>query len=237
MHRRTQEPLLDALRGLAVFGVLLTHTRFVCDVPRILVPLVDAGARGVQLFYLVSALTLAASLECRSASESHPLRNYALRRAFRIMPMYYVAIGIYLAMAGPGISVGLPPSTVLWTNLTFVFGLHPVWINGLFPGAWSIAVEVSFYVLLPFLLPRVRTVNAAVWLTLIVVATSRLLTKLANHALPELLPNVDPAHLRAYTFLWLPAQAPLFALGLLVHRLRSASPNERPSPAALLAVR
>jgi acyltransferase-like protein len=78
---------IDVLRGYAVLGALFVHCSqyvgFDC--------FAAFGARGVQLFFVVSALTLMASWHSRADG----VTAFFLRRVFRIVPMYWLTILIY----------------------------------------------------------------------------------------------------------------------------------------------
>jgi peptidoglycan/LPS O-acetylase OafA/YrhL len=87
---------IDSLRGFAIIGVLIAHTGLYGNVayPSLLRNLaeIDVGPRGVQLFYVVSAFTLCVSFSKRRNIEKHPIRNFYVRRFFRIAPLFYLAI-------------------------------------------------------------------------------------------------------------------------------------------------
>lgn len=76
---------IDALRGLAVLGVIFTHSAVVV-VPSsaMLQWFATEGARGVQLFYIASALTLCLSWVARRPHEVSPIRNFFIRRFFEL---------------------------------------------------------------------------------------------------------------------------------------------------------
>src|SRR5688500_15882045 len=95
---------IDALRGLAILAVVMVHASQYgsFDVHPILARIISEGGRGVQLFFLVSAFTLFLSYKNRSPLESHPTRNFFIRRFFRIAPMYYLGIVYYLIQNGTG---------------------------------------------------------------------------------------------------------------------------------------
>jgi peptidoglycan/LPS O-acetylase OafA/YrhL len=69
----------DALRGIAVLGVVLVHTHqnFASYYP---IQGIRFGMYGVQLFYIVSAFSLVLSFMNRSGREVAPLRNYFVGR-------------------------------------------------------------------------------------------------------------------------------------------------------------
>ena len=92
---------IDALRGFAILGVLMVHSaQAVAPVHELLGQFMFSGVRGVQLFYIASAVTLCMSWRHRSALEAAPLRNFFLRRFFRIAPMFYIAIVFYACLYG-----------------------------------------------------------------------------------------------------------------------------------------
>src|SRR5947209_15395493 len=88
---------IDSLRGLAILGVLLVHAgQATAGLSSAMTKLTTAGQYGVQLFFVASAFTLFLSQDSRK-NESHPIRNFFIRRFFRIAPLFYVGIGFYLA--------------------------------------------------------------------------------------------------------------------------------------------
>lgn len=87
----------------AVLAVLVVHCAlFGTNTPDhpLFAALVQQGARGVQLFYVLSALTLFLSMGSRAAQERRPTLNFFLRRFFRIAPLFYCAMLYYLSVAG-----------------------------------------------------------------------------------------------------------------------------------------
>src|SRR5437870_5372237 len=85
-------PFIDVLRGIAILMVVVVHTSL--SVPALSPKIRNVaafGQMGVQLFFLVSAYTLARSLTLRS-DESSGLARYFIRRWFRIAPLYLCAI-------------------------------------------------------------------------------------------------------------------------------------------------
>lgn len=164
----TKRLYIDALRGWAILLVVLTHAAqgqfaidalgqaqphsVVLELPGWLHQICAAAGAGVDLFFVVSALSLTLSWRARGETS---WRDYLIRRFFRIAPMFYAGVALYLALYGWGPRLyapnGIGPGDVLLT-----LGLFHVWsmqaLNSVVPGDWSIGVEAMFYLILPPLL-------------------------------------------------------------------------------------
>ena len=179
---------VDALRGIAVLLVILTHTaQPITGLPGALDALAKYGQTGVQLFFVASAYTLCLSFARRS-QEPRPVASFYLRRLFRIAPLYIVGIATYCALhllrQGGGEAVLAPytPANVA-ANLFFVHGFVPAANNNIVPGGWSIGTEMAFYALFPLLFA------AAAWLAArgLGALVAALLAYLALHTLAQAL--------------------------------------------------
>jgi peptidoglycan/LPS O-acetylase OafA/YrhL len=187
---------IDALRGIAILGVVAVHCSQVAPVS---VPVFDMilkrGELGVQLFYVVSAVTLCLSFDSRR-QEKRRLLSFYLRRYFRIAPMFYLGVVCYGFVIGLPQSSWVPHGLTWWfllATLLFVSGFHPGTIHTVVPGGWSIAVEMTFYAILPFLASRVRTLASTVALFMISIAIFVLNVSLARRA--GLLGEMIPSHI------------------------------------------
>jgi peptidoglycan/LPS O-acetylase OafA/YrhL len=146
---------LDFLRGLAIVGVLAIHVSQAFPSGLRIVDFVfSSGWVGVNVFYFVSAMTMCLMWKQREA-ESHPTRKFYIRRCLRIAPLFWLAIPLYLALNGTGPSYdapnGIGPLQVTLTVL-FLHGFWPDSINSVVPGDWSIAAEMTFYLVFPFVI-------------------------------------------------------------------------------------
>jgi peptidoglycan/LPS O-acetylase OafA/YrhL len=216
---------IHALRGIAILGVVMVHcTQSVENLPEWLRIIAAQGRYGVQLFFVVSAVTLTLSLKSRSRSELRPLQNYFIRRWFRIAPLYYFGLLLYATidrMSPPEWPWHTYSAAAVTTNLLFVHGFFPSYINNVVPGGWSIAVEMSFYVLLP----------AILWFT---VSLSRTLLSIGfgivfSFAAAYLLERASQGSLHVgtseYFYVWLPSQIPVFLIGVAAYFLIKKSEN------------
>ncbi|HNP55090.1 MAG TPA: acyltransferase, partial [Ferruginibacter sp.] len=179
--------------------------------------IINAGKNGVQLFYVASAFTLMLSFSNRKNKEKYPNRNFFLRRFFRIAPMYYIGILYYLWQDGLGPrywlgdAAGVSAGNIL-SNFLFLHGFNPYWITSVVPGGWSIAVEMTFYAVFPWLASRIRNLNQAILLFVVSLLIRLLLERLL---MPH--PMSSPDLWYAYLFFYFPSQLPVFALGIVLY--------------------
>ena len=148
---------IDMVRGIAILGVITHHTAYLAgELPTWLMWLDNFSQMGVQLFFVASALTLCMSATHRAEPN---WTGFFVRRIFRIAPLYYAAILVYFfwhllkEFYKQGALV-LPDGYTLWavlSNLTFTHGFSPDHFNYVVPGGWSIAAEMTFYVLFPLI--------------------------------------------------------------------------------------
>src|SRR6266702_650901 len=146
---------LDFLRGLAIAGVMAIHVSqsFPSNIHAVDFTFV-CGWVGVNVFYFVSAMTMCLMWTQRT-SEANPTREFYIRRFLRIAPLFWLAIPLYLVVNGTGPSYNAPdgigPLQVILTA-TFLHGFWPDSINSVVPGDWSIAAEMTFYLIFPFVI-------------------------------------------------------------------------------------
>ena len=166
---------IDSIRGFAILGVVLVHSsQWVAPKSSILSQIASQGARGVQLFYIASALTLFLSMASRKEQqEENFILNFFIRRFFRIAPAFYLAIIAYTAYDGFSPRYWAPNGIEWWyvpLTVFFLNGWHPETITSVVPGGWSIAIEMTFYLFVPYLflkLDGIRKTLFAIFLSLI----------------------------------------------------------------------
>jgi peptidoglycan/LPS O-acetylase OafA/YrhL len=170
---------LDSLRGFAALAVVLVHSLLAIGPtrPTWVGTISWSGQRGVQLFYVVSAFTIFLSLDSRSANERYPVRNFFIRRFFRIAPAYYLAI-IANYLIHPGDPVTL--KDVAW-GFSFLHGWSPWTITRGAPGGWSIGVESMFYLIAPFLFVRITNLQRALAFSVGACAVCPVISFLLSH--------------------------------------------------------
>ncbi len=149
-------PTLDGWRAISIILVLLNHTRFDVSTPMLgsfLGRLSEYGAAGVNIFFAISGVLICGRLLQEEQDHgSISLRNFYVRRAFRILPPALLYL-LTIAILSPLLAV----TRLEWFSALFFFrnyvytnALPPThWFTGHF---WSLAVEEHFYLLLPGIL-------------------------------------------------------------------------------------
>jgi peptidoglycan/LPS O-acetylase OafA/YrhL len=158
-------PAIDGLRCIAVLWVVVFHmniyvlaksTAFAADdaAGSYVQKIADCGHYGVQLFFVISGLVLGLPFaeHYLKGRARVSLRAYFSRRIFRIEPPYVINLVILFVLLVVAKSESIATlSPHLGASLAY---LHNVvyrdssWINR---AAWSLEVEVQFYVLAPLL--------------------------------------------------------------------------------------
>ncbi|HUZ51218.1 MAG TPA: acyltransferase [Streptosporangiaceae bacterium] len=216
---------LDGIRGLAALFVVLNHIferawpGFPADHAPFWAAWMIYGRFAVVMFIALSGFSLGLG-PARSGWRFKSITTYAHRRAWRILPPYWAALGFSLVMtwyvlAQPGWALPNGKSVVVYGLLVqdaFSAGSP----NRAF---WSIAIEAQLYVLLPLLLLLVRRVSARAMVGLVaaIVVTIGLLgphVPLMNSALAKFTPDL----------------AVLFAVGLLAAGIVTAGEHTRSRP-------
>ncbi|TGU72284.1 acyltransferase [Geomonas terrae] len=153
---------IDGWRGIAILLVMMVHTSQYCGNQghgTFLLPwserFFNSGARGVQLFFILSAFTLFNSSYRRFKIDENPRRDFYLRRAFRILPMWLIVVAIYRHLGDKPFSVALLNAGFLFGFVRFDKGLELV------PGGWSLFVEETFYLMLPIIFGRLTSLRRA----------------------------------------------------------------------------
>jgi peptidoglycan/LPS O-acetylase OafA/YrhL len=143
--------LFDSLRAIAVLAVLTFHTCAIggaINRPVIGDAAAVLGSQGPILFFVISGFLLYRPyVAARAAHRDVPApTRYLRRRALRILPAYWLALTVLAIF--PAI-VGAFSGD--WWRYYFFLQLYSNDTMGRgIPVAWTLCVEVSFYLLLPF---------------------------------------------------------------------------------------
>jgi peptidoglycan/LPS O-acetylase OafA/YrhL len=178
---------LDGLRGTAILLVVVWHYFYFYPdpnhhpanfLPKIYVYFercIAIGWSGVDLFFVLSGFLIGGILLDVRTSHSY-FKTFYLRRFFRIIPVYYAWIGIYLllllvfvvarhpnSLGEPKLWYEIGAQFVFFQNLGIIHysGLGGAW----FVSTWSLAVEEQFYLVAPL---TVRWLSSRSFLRLLV---------------------------------------------------------------------
>lgn len=101
-HSASRIAELDGIRGIAILSVLIYHLFSYTMVRRTwtgaagsILRITDHGARGVDLFFVLSGFLITGIL-LDARSDPHYFRNFYARRALRILPLYYSVLLVLL---------------------------------------------------------------------------------------------------------------------------------------------
>jgi len=157
---------IDGIRGLAILLVLAWH--FIYCISSLTPGSVEAylfkaffyySWLGVDVFFVLSGFLLT-SILYKNKSSVHLLKTFWLRRALRILPLYWVILSAaFLATftkisdRGPGYQwlfgnlKSLETYTIFLQNITMTMQnqMSSAWLNV----TWSLAIEEQFYIFLP----------------------------------------------------------------------------------------
>ena len=147
-------PALDGVRAVAITLVLLGHVAFFL-VPSWYGHFMRDSFLGVDLFFVLSGFLITTLLLQRRGRESHPIRRFYVRRAFRLMPALLALLLVNLLVAAlfnqsignavRSIGVGVT-YTANWASL------NEIGVSKYVLHFWSLAVEGQFYLFWPLLL-------------------------------------------------------------------------------------
>ena len=183
--RRGFFPFVDVLRAAAVVMVLVYHLielfKWANFPTSGLLLGFRAGWVGVELFFVISGFVI--TLSCARNIEAYGARGYRSpfmgSRLARIVPLYALTSWCYIALVDPAWFAG--PRQLLWTNIllhaSFLHNLSPIYAGALNGPAWSIGVEMQFYVFMalvfawlptrrPVLLAALAVLAGVLWRTL-----------------------------------------------------------------------
>lgn len=179
-------PEVDGLRFLAIFSVVvIMHIPHYLDekfynnqlIPRgYWTNFMTAGGHGVDLFFVISGFILSMPFAKWRLNDGKKvsLKNYYLRRLTRLEPPYIIALVIFFIANVWVLHVYSFETLVphFFASATYLHGFIYHSFSWLLPVAWSLEVEVQFYILAPlfFLVFTIRSklVRRIIFLAVIV---------------------------------------------------------------------
>ncbi|MFE4572727.1 acyltransferase family protein [Paenibacillus chitinolyticus] len=160
MDRYVHIPELDGIRAIAVLMVFIYHAWGNSGIPKLnifgwdITFLLSWGHPGVNLFYVLSGFLLFIPFanyyyNANKCVIQPSLKKYFIRRALRILPVYYVFLVLNILLTNNVTILSTEGVKKLFINIFFLQGFFPEhMINGV---TWTLSNEVQFYILLPFI--------------------------------------------------------------------------------------
>jgi peptidoglycan/LPS O-acetylase OafA/YrhL len=163
--RRARIASLDGLRAISIALVLIQHTLF-----RYLQEhhgpwqsvLENTGPLGVSVFFGISGFIITSLLQREASTTGRvDLGAFYIRRAFRILPPYWLYLAFALLVGPPAPFVAIRNAVLFLTD----YGSATWWLGH----SWSLSVEEQFYLLWPITLVVAgpRATRVATWLILL----------------------------------------------------------------------
>ncbi|MCB6571881.1 acyltransferase [Eubacterium limosum] len=145
---------LDSTRGIAACGIVYFHIWVLYQfggcywvVDKIAINL-DSF---VRFFFMLSSFVMMCGYEKVLLKSENHLRNFYVKRYFKIAPLFYLACAIQFCMDYfQGIKAFNPFNFI--TTGSLLFGLLPTNQEPILGGSWAIGIEWLFYLIFPFLL-------------------------------------------------------------------------------------
>lgn len=201
-ENRAFYPALDGLRAIAFLLVFAQHYFTF-----------PWGWSGVNIFFVLSGFLITGIL-FDSRNDPHRVRNFYVRRALRIFPLYYGVILVVVLLyplfhwrwslywlawpfyVGNYVPFLSQTSTINGSQLYLAgfAALKPAQDSQLtffFGHFWSLCVEEQFYFLWPWIVFRVCSRRALVWICASVVVLDPLLRIFGQHHAPDWMLHVD----------------------------------------------
>jgi peptidoglycan/LPS O-acetylase OafA/YrhL len=167
---------LDGLRGVAVLIVIALHVFKRADyftenpILTSITGLTTVGWVGVDIFFTLSGF-LITSILLQARNEANYFKNFYMRRALRIVPLYLVLILFVLFLAPKvepeftsQLSILLP--VLLLYQQNWIVPLADLYLTDYLGVTWSLAIEEQFYLLWPFLVYYLNTrqlIKFSIW--------------------------------------------------------------------------
>ncbi|WP_164981310.1 acyltransferase family protein [Silvibacterium dinghuense] len=153
--QRKRIPSLDGLRAISIILVIFdhffmghesgTHRSFAV---KLLYATLGNGEFGVEVFFVISGFLITyLLLREREKNGCISLKDFYIRRFFRIFPAYYTLIAVVAILSALGIFNATRRDLIHAATYTWIYNFHD-W-NWYLAHSWSLGVEEQFYLFWP----------------------------------------------------------------------------------------
>jgi peptidoglycan/LPS O-acetylase OafA/YrhL len=154
---RPKMPELDSLRGIAILSVFIYHALYLSygnyhfERPaELLIQATRFGWLGVNLFFVLSGFLITGIL-LDSKSNRHYFKRFYVRRALRILPIFYLILFLLAWMPSQS-------RAFLWMSFFYLSNIAPLFgIPMAYPILWSLSVGEHFYFFWPLFVRRISS--------------------------------------------------------------------------------
>lgn len=210
-----------ALKGLAILGVTMVHSGG-HNLPGILGMIGTEGARGAQLFFVLSGIHAFQSLSNYLDDKKITFKGilgWYYRKLVRLAPLYYVAVVISMVTKSWSVywlgNEGRVTAGNIVAHILFLHGLFPHYSDSILAVEWYLGVLWIFLLITPLLFYLINSLERSI-LFFIVVYTINPLIKLT---IVKLLPmDTDPPIYSAFINVFCPNnQLLVYSLGIVAY--------------------
>lgn len=187
------------------------------------------GRMAVQAFYIISGFYMSLVWNEKYQKLSNPIKTFYISRALRVYPLYFAVLIAALFM-GLVAKSNIPAfhffdavnslgwAKALWiylTQLTLIGMESPLFLDFplhkymILPVAWTLGLELTFYLLVPFLLPQIITIISIMILSFILRLTFIFFSQYADTALYDSL----------WSYRFFPFEIALFLAGAFAYQI------------------
>ena len=151
-RRLVNIPSLDGLRAISIGIVFVSHAGFE----------VIPGGLGVSIFFVISGFLITTLLRVEGEDTGRiSMRDFYVRRAFRILPVFYCVLVLGLLATRVGLGDGRVDLDATGSQLLHWYNFFAITHSGyrIVPGTgiyWSLAIEEHFYLLFPIFMVFLR---------------------------------------------------------------------------------
>ncbi|CDZ76214.1 Acyltransferase family protein [Legionella massiliensis] len=173
---------IDTIRMVSAFMVIVFHATALPKLtpPNIVAAILPYFGMAVPLFFAVSGFIIAYVYQGK-LSENDSIINFYIKRFFRIAPLFYSMLVVWMITAYI-VWDKLYPFSEIIINLSFLFNNVPNQQESIVWAGWSIGVEMIFY----FLFPLISLFTTNVRCALIGLVLSLLLAMMAHAQYTEI---------------------------------------------------
>lgn len=147
-------PALDAVRALAAIAVVAAHVFQLFALRGVYIGWARPGDVGVYVFFVLSGFLITRSVLQPTRFST---RSYLIRRAARLLPLYYLSLLLSLTLVDPTPLLSAGGRLDVLSHLFLAHGLFRNMrysINGVY---WTLSIEWFFYLLMALVAPLMRS--------------------------------------------------------------------------------